>query len=64
EITDHITLCFEPNAELADTLRDFGSYIAAQVLADAIAEGIPAGAEEVETLDIDGLEVKLTISKA
>ncbi|MDE6463159.1 MAG: class I tRNA ligase family protein, partial [Muribaculaceae bacterium] len=29
EITAHITLCFEPNAELADTLRDFGSYIAA-----------------------------------
>mgnify|MGYP000497144152 CR=1 FL=1 len=64
EITDHITINFEPNPAISGALTDFGAYIAGQVLADAIATDLVPNAEGAETLDIDGLKVSLTINKA
>ena len=63
-ITDHINLRFAPDAAIADALSRFGSYIAGQVLADSITGDLPADNEGTETLDIDGLEVKLAITLA
>ncbi len=63
-ITDHIILSFNPSEEIENTLKGFGDYIAAQVLADRIEPTLSADAEGTETLDIDGLEVKLAVALA
>ncbi|MDE5567544.1 MAG: class I tRNA ligase family protein, partial [Muribaculaceae bacterium] len=61
-ITDRISLVFEPNDEINGVVKDFGDYIARQVLAEKVEIGSPQSDNEVETLDIDGLEVKVYIS--
>ena len=64
DITDRITLTFAPGEAVQEVLDQFGEYIATQVLADAVAvANIPADAADAEVLDIDGLEVKVLISK-
>ncbi len=63
DITDHITLVFDPSEEVEGTVDSFGKYIAAQVLADAISVAPVADGEGVEALDIDGFVVKLHIAK-
>ncbi|MCM1310006.1 MAG: isoleucine--tRNA ligase [Bacteroides sp.] len=62
-ITDHITVCLEPVAEVMEALNDFGDYIAAQVLADAITTDANLPAND-DTLDIDGLKVNIAIQLA
>lgn len=61
-ITDRISLVFEPNEALDDVVKDFGDYIARQVLAENVEIGVPESASEAEVLDIDGLEAKVHIS--
>ncbi len=64
DITDRISLTFEPNAQVAPVLAAFGDYIANQVLAEAITEApLAADAQGVETLDIDGQAVKVLIAQ-
>ena len=64
DITDRINLVFAPDDVLNDVLKDFGQYIAGQVLADALTEAeIPADAAGVEVLDIDDLKIKVLITK-
>ena len=64
-ITDRITLTFEESAELEGVLEQFSGYIASQVLATAVTTvpAFKAGATGVEVLDIDGMEVRLTIEQ-
>ena len=65
-ITDRIKLAFDGgNAEIATVLDKFGAYIANQVLASDIctADIAAAAAADVATLDIDGLEVRVAITK-
>ena len=63
DITDHITLVFEPSEEVESTVSAFGEYIATQVLADAVAVAALPDGNGVEVLDIDGLIVKARIEK-
>lgn len=64
DITDRINITFQESPEVLDTLADFSEYIGSQVLANAItvAKQIPDD-ENAETLDIDGLTVKLAIQQ-
>lgn len=64
DITDRITITFAPDATVEAVLKDFGEYIGAQVLADAV--DVAAFAEDAagaEILEIDELKVKVLINK-
>ncbi len=64
DITDRITITFAPDATVEAVLKDFGEYIGAQVLADAV--NVAAFAEDAtgaEILEIDELKVKVLIIK-
>ena len=61
-ITDRITLNFEKGTDADEAITEFADYISQQVLASALTFGIPEG-NEVETLDIDGLLLKVAINK-
>ena len=65
DITDRINIVFEECPEVKSTLADFADYIGSQVLASSITTvcEFPADTEGVETLDIDGLGIKLTIEQ-
>ena len=65
EITDRIQVVVDDsNAEIRDAVSRFADYIAGQVLADTIvAASVSAETPGVETLDIDGTEVNITISR-
>ncbi|MDE6525984.1 MAG: class I tRNA ligase family protein, partial [Muribaculaceae bacterium] len=62
DITDHINLVFLPCDEVAGVVSDFGEYIAAQVLADAITVADASADAEVEILDIDELKIGAVIT--
>ena len=65
DITDRINLVFKKNPETDEALKNFGSYIAAQVLAEAVATADTLGdSESVEHLDIDGIMVDVDVTKA
>ena len=53
---------FAPNAEIDPAVNAFGDYIARQVLADKATIADLANSADIEVLDIDGLEAKVTIS--
>lgn len=63
EITDRISLTFEPNELTDTTVNDFRDYIASQVLAADISIASTDNLGGVETLDLDGLPVKVAIDK-
>ena len=63
EITDRITLQFEPSTEADEAIERFKDYIGAQVLASAIIVAPIESKENVETLDIDGLIINVLIEK-
>ena len=64
EITDTVTLVFAPGKEVEAAVESFGDYIATQVLARAIAVAPVADASPTaEQLDIDGLAVRVDISR-
>ncbi len=62
DITDRICLVFEPNPDIDETLAAFGDYIARQVLASSVDSASVEILEGVETLDIDGLEARVSIT--
>ncbi|MDE5554431.1 MAG: class I tRNA ligase family protein, partial [Muribaculaceae bacterium] len=62
DITDRIEVTFAPNAEIDEAVRAFGDYIARQVLAENIGIDSLEGKDNVEVLDIDGIEVPVSIS--
>ena len=62
DITDRIVAVFAPNAEIDPAVNAFGDYIARQVLADKVTIADLANSADIEVLDIDGLEAKVTIS--
>ena len=61
-ITDRITVCLEPVAEVVDCLSVYSDYIASQVLATAITTSASLPAND-DTLDIDGLRVNISIER-
>ena len=62
DITDRITLTFEPNLETDDALAEYGDYISRQVLATALVVApLAEDAPGVETLDIDGLQLRVSV---
>ncbi len=61
DITDRIALTFAPGEEIEAVVNAFGDYIGRQVLADDLSIGNVAEKENVEILDIDGLEVKVSV---
>ena len=63
DITDRITLVFAPDATVEGVLTDYAEYISAQVLATALTVATLGDDSGVENLDIDGLNVKVLISK-
>ncbi|MDE6369707.1 MAG: isoleucine--tRNA ligase, partial [Muribaculaceae bacterium] len=62
DITDRIEVVFAPNEEIDEAVRAFGDYIARQVLAENIGIALLDGKDNVEILDIDGIEVPVSIS--
>ncbi|MDE6808754.1 MAG: isoleucine--tRNA ligase [Muribaculaceae bacterium] len=63
-ITDRITVVIGSNELTDDAVKEYGSYIAAQVLADAIVTGNVDQPAEDERLDIDGTPVNVKVSLA
>ena len=64
DITDHINIDFLPCDEIDGVVKEFGEYISAQVLADAITVAEAADDAEVEILDIDELKLGVVITQA
>lgn len=64
DITDHINLTFMPCAEVNGVVEHYGSYIAAQVLADSVMVADNVNPAEVEILDIDDLKLGAVITLA
>ena len=60
-ITDRITVVIGSNELTDDAVKEYGSYIAAQVLADAIVTGNVDQPAEDECLDIDGTPVNVKV---
>lgn len=65
-ITDRINLVFAKDEETDGAIKDFGSYIAGQVLAESISvvENLSPDSEGYEALDIDGIIVGVTVNPA
>ncbi len=61
DITDKINIVFEPNAETDAAITAFKEYISRQVLAASLTIANDIN-NESEILDIDGLEVKVSIT--
>lgn len=63
DITDRIRLVFQPNAEVDETLAAYGDYISRQVLAESVGSQAVGSLEDLEILDVDGLEIRVSIQK-
>ena len=64
-ITDRVTLVFAPHEATDGAIREFGDYISRQVLArDIRIEPVAADAPGVETLNIDDIDLTVTVNKA
>lgn len=61
-ITDKITLRFNPSAETDDAIREYSAYISTQVLAEAL--DIAPVSDSAVALDIDGLTVSVDVNLA
>ena len=64
DITDHITLTFLPCPEIEEVAKDYGEYIAGQVLADTVTVADTPDSDAVEILDIDDLKLGAVIEPA
>jgi len=65
EITDRITVTFEPSPEVDATLESFADYIGRQVLAISVTSGsVDLSDPEAVSLVIDDLSVPVKIAKA
>ena len=63
DITDRITLVFEPNAETDAAVSEYAGYIARQVLADSVVTAPVETLAGVENLDLDGTVVKVAVNR-
>jgi isoleucyl-tRNA synthetase len=63
DITDKVTLTFEPNAETDAAINRYSDYIAGQVLAKSIAIAPLGDDAKIEELDIDGLILKVKVEQ-
>jgi isoleucyl-tRNA synthetase len=63
DITDKVTLTFEPNAETDAAINRYSDYIAGQVLAKSIEIAPIGGDAKIEELDIDGLILKVKVEQ-
>jgi isoleucyl-tRNA synthetase len=63
DITDKVTLTFEPNAETDAAINRYSDYIAGQVLAKSIEIASIGGDAKIEELDIDGLILKVKVEQ-
>lgn len=62
EITDRINVIVDTdNTEVREAVDKFGEYIAGQVLATALV--IDKATDDAEALDLDGVEVKVKITR-
>ena len=61
DIVDKISITFEPNAATDEAIKAYSDYMARQVLATSINVAPLAADALVETLDLDGVEVKTVI---
>ena len=61
DITDKINVVFAANAETDNAVKAFNDYISRQVLAASLTIA-DAVTEEVETLDLDGVKVDVSIT--
>ncbi len=64
DITDHINLLFLPCPEVDEVVKEYGAYIGAQVLADAVTVADTDTPDAVEILDIDDLKLGAVITPA
>jgi tetratricopeptide (TPR) repeat protein len=62
EITDKINLVFQPNETTDAAINAYSEYIGRQVLATNVCIGSVDGLEGVETLDIDELNMNVSIT--
>ena len=63
DITDRITLVFEPNAETDAAVSEYAGYIGRQVLADSVVTAPVETLAGVENLDLDGTVVKVAVNR-
>lgn len=63
DITDRITVTISPEESIERALKEYGDYIANQVLADKVELMALDEVAEDEMLDIDGLIVKCNVCK-
>jgi len=63
DITDRIDIVIEPGVEVEGAVETFSDYIKSQVLASNLTIANVGEVREDETLDIDGLIVKVKINK-
>lgn len=64
DITDKIILIFEVSDITTPVIEAYGEYIGRQVLASAINVSDIGDCESAETLNIDGIEIKVAIKRA
>ena len=65
DITDRITLLFEPNPATDEAIREFADYISSQVLATGldIADGaLDASDPDVTPLEMDDVNINVRIA--
>ncbi|MCI9608425.1 MAG: isoleucine--tRNA ligase [Muribaculaceae bacterium] len=63
DITDRITLVFEPNEATDAAIAEYSGYIARQVLADSVVTASTAGLAGTEPLDLDGIDLTVAVNK-
>ncbi len=63
DITDRITLLFEPNEATDAAIAEYASYIGKQVLADSVITAATGTLSGVEPLDLDGIDLKVAVNK-
>ncbi|MDE7120207.1 MAG: isoleucine--tRNA ligase, partial [Muribaculaceae bacterium] len=63
-ITDRINVVIAPNDAINDAVKEFGDYIARQVLAESVATAPVDNAADDERLDLDGIDVAVKITVA
>ena len=65
EIADHITLFYEGDENIGQIMTDpqLGDYIKQEILADTLADKVPAEGVYTETFKLEGHELKLGVKK-
>jgi isoleucyl-tRNA synthetase len=65
EIADHITLFYEGDKNIGQIMTDpqLGDYIKQEILADTLADKVPAEGVYTETFKLEGHELKLGVKK-